>query len=278
MTDRDAMLRAIAANPDDDTPRLIYADLLDELGGAVNVARARFIRLQIETHREPGEPDGVWPFEPEETFESEEALKQKRAQTQVLAHRYHREWLLEFPTWCNPMFGLLGQTVVDLYSRGFVERVTTKVKPLVLRGAELFDVVPVRELELHGGAAKLISAVFDCPALARLKVLTLRWRNVSDELATAIAECPWLSELIELDLTDCELDERAVRILSRSDRLPALRAIRLGGGCLNAAVVRALAASPKLAGVRELGVWRCRLSESDLDVLREEFPEVTFRA
>ena len=56
MTDRDAMLRAIAANPDDDTPRLIYADLLDELGGDANAARARFIRLQIDTHQ-PGDTD-----------------------------------------------------------------------------------------------------------------------------------------------------------------------------------------------------------------------------
>ncbi|QJX01255.1 TIGR02996 domain-containing protein [Frigoriglobus tundricola] len=26
MTERDALLRAICANPDDDTPRLVYAD------------------------------------------------------------------------------------------------------------------------------------------------------------------------------------------------------------------------------------------------------------
>ena len=43
MTHDDAFLQAILETPDDDTPRLIYADWLDEHG---DVARAEFIRLQ----------------------------------------------------------------------------------------------------------------------------------------------------------------------------------------------------------------------------------------
>jgi uncharacterized protein (TIGR02996 family) len=44
----DAFLRAIIANPDDDTPRLVYADWLDEYG---DPARAEFIRVQCELAR-----------------------------------------------------------------------------------------------------------------------------------------------------------------------------------------------------------------------------------
>src|SRR5436190_20750382 len=48
MTDTEAaLLRAIAAHPDEDTPRLVYADYLDELGGASAAARAEFIRLSV---------------------------------------------------------------------------------------------------------------------------------------------------------------------------------------------------------------------------------------
>jgi uncharacterized protein (TIGR02996 family) len=44
--DRIAFLRAIAANPDEDTPRLAYADWLDENGSTeADRARAEFIRL-----------------------------------------------------------------------------------------------------------------------------------------------------------------------------------------------------------------------------------------
>ena len=45
MTDGEALLRAVLANPEEDTPRLVYADWLEENGDA---PRARFIRWQIE--------------------------------------------------------------------------------------------------------------------------------------------------------------------------------------------------------------------------------------
>src|SRR5262245_57708734 len=41
----DAFLRAIIDRPDDDLPRLVYADYLDEVG---DPARAEFIRVQCE--------------------------------------------------------------------------------------------------------------------------------------------------------------------------------------------------------------------------------------
>src|SRR5262245_17675106 len=44
----DALHRAVIASPQDRTVRLVYADALDETGEAVLVARAEFIRTQIE--------------------------------------------------------------------------------------------------------------------------------------------------------------------------------------------------------------------------------------
>jgi uncharacterized protein (TIGR02996 family) len=48
MSDEDALLAAIAAHPGEDTPRLAYADWLDEHD---RHTRAEFIRLQIEIER-----------------------------------------------------------------------------------------------------------------------------------------------------------------------------------------------------------------------------------
>lgn len=45
MTERDALLAAILSSPVDDTPRLIYADWLEERG---EVERAEFIRVQVK--------------------------------------------------------------------------------------------------------------------------------------------------------------------------------------------------------------------------------------
>ncbi len=44
-----ALLQAVCANPDDDLPRLVYADWLEEQG---QPDRAEFIRLQLENHRQ----------------------------------------------------------------------------------------------------------------------------------------------------------------------------------------------------------------------------------
>ena len=48
MTDEQGLLAAIWAEPHDDTPRLVYADWLQENGRA---GRAEFIRVQCERAR-----------------------------------------------------------------------------------------------------------------------------------------------------------------------------------------------------------------------------------
>jgi uncharacterized protein (TIGR02996 family) len=50
MSDNDVLLRAILDDPDDDAPRLVYADWLEEHGEA---ERAEFIRVQVERAEAP---------------------------------------------------------------------------------------------------------------------------------------------------------------------------------------------------------------------------------
>jgi uncharacterized protein (TIGR02996 family) len=47
----DVFLRQVIAEPDDDAPRLVYADWLEEHGG--DPARAEFIRAEIEMAKLP---------------------------------------------------------------------------------------------------------------------------------------------------------------------------------------------------------------------------------
>ena len=48
MTEREALLHAIRLEPDEDTPRLVFADWLDEHGDQTDRAHAERIRVQIE--------------------------------------------------------------------------------------------------------------------------------------------------------------------------------------------------------------------------------------
>lgn len=55
MSERDALLAAVCADPDDDTPRLVFADWLQENG---EERRAEFIREQIRFAAEPRSAPG----------------------------------------------------------------------------------------------------------------------------------------------------------------------------------------------------------------------------
>ncbi len=59
---RDGLLQAIAANPLDDTPRLMYADYLDEQDNDADAHRAEFIRLGVELERLADMPQSQYEF------------------------------------------------------------------------------------------------------------------------------------------------------------------------------------------------------------------------
>jgi len=84
LNDLQALRGAIAKDWDEDTPRLAYADALDETGDRQDARRAAFIRLSCERARES-----------KEARESPEG-KKREAQYQRLAKRlrYHYKWPL----------------------------------------------------------------------------------------------------------------------------------------------------------------------------------------
>src|SRR4051794_3229291 len=99
MTQEDALLRAIRAEPEDDWPRLVYADWLEERGDP----RAEFIRAQCALA-------GLPPADPRRPG--------LEARAQELLREHHARWV-------EPVCSLLG--VPDAwvtFRRGFVERAT----------------------------------------------------------------------------------------------------------------------------------------------------------
>jgi uncharacterized protein (TIGR02996 family) len=58
MTDESAFIAAVRDSPEDDGPRLVYADWLDEQGDPELAARAEFIRVQCGlAHLPAGHPE-----------------------------------------------------------------------------------------------------------------------------------------------------------------------------------------------------------------------------
>src|SRR5262245_22351271 len=79
MSDEDALLAAVLADPEADAPRLVYADWLHEQGRA---ERAEFIRVQITLARAPADD----PLRPE-LMRREDVLHEENG----------RRWLAELP-------------------------------------------------------------------------------------------------------------------------------------------------------------------------------------
>jgi uncharacterized protein (TIGR02996 family) len=99
MTDREALLRAVCESPDDDLPRLVFADWLEEHD---EPERAEFIRVQVELNRQ-----------------HVVSLETVRLHDRMLAllDAHLQDWLDELPQ-------LPGVQWSDVWSRGFPEEVT----------------------------------------------------------------------------------------------------------------------------------------------------------
>ena len=126
MTDGDALLRAAAAAPDDDAPRLVYADWLDEHGDA---ARAEFIRVQVELAAlPPGSPRaaGLWERE------------------QALLARWRPLWTSDVDGWVNGA----------VFRRGFIEEVRVSPHVMGARGEEILRRQPTVRLVTVDGASR----------------------------------------------------------------------------------------------------------------------------
>lgn len=121
----DAFLADILANPDDDAPRLILADWLDERNGPGDAARAEFIRCQCAL----ADPNAPW-----------RAALEARESALLAGHR--EEWARK--TFRLPLEGIGCLT----YRRGFVECVTATCRAWLARGAEVVRAAPLRQVRL----------------------------------------------------------------------------------------------------------------------------------
>jgi uncharacterized protein (TIGR02996 family) len=227
-----AFLAAITAAPDDDLPRLVYADFLDESGDG---ERAEFIRTQIERAK-------LHPTDPRRAA----LLDRERA----LLQQHRDRWgLAEFR----------GQSQV--FHRGFVEEVNVAAEWLVAHPDSLPASPLVRHLRAVS-ASQFTDRLARVPGLARLHTLDLTNTTFGQPAQVrnffAVAR---LDSLRSLALRNCnfwEGDELAA--LADTPVARRLRELDLSGNRLADAGLRELAARPEFAGLERLV---CRANEQE---------------
>jgi uncharacterized protein (TIGR02996 family) len=131
MSDEAALLAAIRDDPEDDTPRLVYADWLDDQGGESNADRAEYIRLEIDLARA-----GVRRAAPPE-------WKEKQARSRSLFSKHYREWFPELFGRKNILRGVRGSPGM---ARGFPYKLQGRFDKLLSIGQRLMQLAPFTEL------------------------------------------------------------------------------------------------------------------------------------
>ncbi len=199
MSDEAALLRAICADPDEDTPRLAFADYLDENG---NADRAAFIRGQVELatladdslHRR------------EVAFRCRQLLDANEDEWLDPREAFERDWG---------------------WSRGFVETFSTTPGDLSYAHDGLFHKYPFRRLwlwELEGN----VDGVSLIPDDNRLTALDLIGNNLNVSQLKKFARMTHLPHLRELGLMFNDLRDTAVEVLCGESFFQHLKLIRLG--------------------------------------------------
>jgi uncharacterized protein (TIGR02996 family) len=156
MNHDEAFLQAIIENPDDDTPRLVYADYLDERGDP----RAEFIRVQIALARLSDEyirlQSGLALLPDDPRREELEAMERE------LLRDYGEKWAQPLRPWVT------GWT----FLRGFVEAVTVPPDAYLNRIADLRRRAPIRHVEVD------LTSFAVAPSVVELVPESVAWANV----------------------------------------------------------------------------------------------------
>jgi uncharacterized protein (TIGR02996 family) len=184
MSDEAAFLRAICEQPDEDTPRLAFADWLTEHD---RPERAEFIRVQCERSR---------------------GLGDRERRTQLLK-RQIQLWQRHAAEWYVHDWPDAGDDAVTGYSfdRGFVDTVSLSRRRL--RGADLVRIVATRPLIALVSSLNLsmneitdngLRVVADSPRLARLRHLILSGNPVTLAGIEVLAASRHLTALTEVTM------------------------------------------------------------------------------
>jgi uncharacterized protein (TIGR02996 family) len=227
MSDEDSLFRAICAEPDEDTPRLVYADCLQESGEPAKVARAEFIRLQCRADRhDPTLRD----------------LRKRRERH--LLRRWRSAWAE----------GLSARVKNAHYVRGFPlpELKPTPQKFLALAEADLAG-APRWHLEIDWLTDPRFILAAESPLLARFDLAYLETRAgpVPPAHVRALAASPQARSLRVLHV-DMPAGGAGLAELAASESLAGLTSLWPRGNALGPHAVRLLAGASFAPGLQSL--------------------------
>jgi uncharacterized protein (TIGR02996 family) len=171
---REDFIRAICAAPDDDAPRLVFADWLEENG---DPNWGQFIRLSCELARHPQDDEEARRLSDRcDTFHS----KVEHRLLEELRVFKGFDWRIGAPR--------------GLFEVAFV----SSPKTLIAEADRIWSLTCLRDLTLHNPTAESLAAVLALPHLACLTGLTITGPAADADAVKAIVASPHLTRLTAL--------------------------------------------------------------------------------
>lgn len=260
-----AFIREIAREPDDDAPRLIFADWLEEQGDL----RAEFIRVQCEMERTAWHEERWW-----QLYEHEQALISEHAE----------QWLTQFPrhrgvTWGLPPTVVSRELQIDriVFRRGLPEAGTGEVARAAMReNGTLLREVQTRldddfswlrgirglsALQADNAWRRLIRSQY----VAGLERLDLWGARLADRGLQELCDSPYLRDLQFLQLEFNGLTATGLGHLLRWPGLTSLLGLNLSNNHLENA--EAMFADPRFGQLHLLDLSLNHLTDRVIEVL-----------
>ncbi|MGL6074489.1 MAG: TIGR02996 domain-containing protein [Fimbriiglobus sp.] len=266
-TDYGLLLAGVVAAPDDDLPRLVLADWLEERGEESDVARAEFIRLQCriaERERTAPVPEG----DPD------------REREKVLLDQYQSDWLRDLPV----IRGIEWPRYGHGWWRGFPSVSVQSVTTLERSYAKLVKASPI-EMVIFWNRSKEprgFSGLAGSRLMESLRVLSLTSygydHNQELEPFRELLANPWLKQLRGLVLDSCSTD--SFPALAEAQHLDSLEWLNLSLDHETATVLASATGMPALQWlqVRRFNSSETPESQAALQELRKRFRHVEFNS
>ncbi|HUR52977.1 MAG TPA: TIGR02996 domain-containing protein [Gemmataceae bacterium] len=218
MDDRHALMTAIVANPDEDTPRLVFADWLQEHGDEQDRARAEPIRLQIE-------------YDPLKVGSAPRNKLQRRAVAIQKKHAKH---------WLGPLWPIIqkgwGDELdgVGLFRRGLLFWWYVAPKQFLQKShqkavREWFPLVGINDLTMHTRATQC-AGVAASPALAWAPEFAWDEGKIDDAGLSALAASPHFTRLSTFSVDQNVVTDKGLREFADTATMPNLRTFKLWSG------------------------------------------------
>ncbi|MBP3959686.1 TIGR02996 domain-containing protein [Gemmata sp. G18] len=241
----DALYRAICAHPDEDTPRLAFADLIEENG---EPRRAAFIRTQITLARLPVyDPGWVSVRQHDPDAATGWCMTEQLPKPPPPGCEWTRfEFRRGFP-W---KIGVLSLTA-------FLES-----------GDAVFDTAPIQAIDLDQRDRPDLASLAEWPHLARLHRLTFStgWFDPAD--IARLAESPHTSNITELGFEFESISPEGLSTLAAAPLFNRLKALELSSNAFPPALlIDALGAARGSGALSRLSLPNNRVGRNDAEAL-----------